>query len=124
MTLFLFGLILVTVFLSACGQLALKLGVTAAGPAVVHSHGVIGAMTAYLLSPFVLLGLVIYGVSACMWIWVLSKTDLSVAYPFIGISFIVTMAFGAMILNESVTPLRIAGTLLIAVGCACVARSA
>lgn len=124
MTVTLFALILFTVILSACGQLALKLGVNAAGPAVAQSHGLADAMIAYLLSPFVLLGIGIYGVSACLWLWVLSKADLSVAYPFIGVSFIVTMAFGAMILDESVTPMRMVGTVLIAVGCAFVARSA
>ena len=58
------------------------------------------------------------------WLWVLSKVDLSVAYPFVGLSFLVTMAFGAFLLEESVTPSRIAGTLLIAVGCILVGRSA
>ena len=35
-----------------------------------------------------------------MWLWVLSKVDLSVAYPFVGISFLKTMGFGAFLLNE------------------------
>lgn len=55
--------------------------------------------------------------------WILSKVDLSLAYPFVGVSFIVVMLFGAFLLNETITPLRMIGTILIAAGCIFVARS-
>jgi len=74
-------------------------------------------------SPLVWTGLTIYGLSVAVWLWILSKVDLSLAYPFVGVSFIVVMLFGVFLLNETVTPLRMIGTLLIAVGCVMVARS-
>lgn len=117
------ALILATVTASACAQLALKLGMSS--PAVVAAlpQGGKGILLAVASSPLVWTGLTIYGMSVAVWLWVLSKVDLSLAYPFVGISFIVVMAFGAFVLNESVTPLRMAGTLLIATGCVLVARS-
>ncbi len=124
MTLTLLGLILFTVTLSACAQLAFKLGV--GNPAVTQAmrEGALGALTAVATSPLILLGLAIYGLSVMLWLWVLTKVDLSIAYPFVGISFLVTMAFGAFLLNEDVTAIRIAGTVLIALGCILVGRSA
>lgn len=124
MTYVLLGLILLTVTLSACAQLALKLGV--AKPSMAHAlqGGLVDALTAALTSPLIWSGLMIYGLSVAMWLWVLSKVDLSVAYPFVGVSFLITMAFGALLLNESVTPLRIVGTILIASGCILVGKSA
>ena len=117
-------LILLTVTLSACAQLALKLGVSKPQMINAMQIGIPDALVAAMTSPLIWLGLVIYGLSVAMWLWVLSKVDLSVAYPFVGVSFLVTMAFGILLLNENVTPMRIAGTLLIAVGCILVGRSA
>jgi len=118
------GLILLTVTLSACAQLAPKLGVAKPPMAMALQSGIMDAMVAAALSPLIWLGLTIYGLSVAMWLWVLSKVDLSVAYPFVGVSFLVTMAFGAFLLNENVTATRVAGTLLIAAGCVLVGRSA
>jgi len=118
------GLILFTVTLSACAQLALKLGVAKLQTEHAFQLGMVDTIMSVAMSPLIWLGLFIYAVSVALWIWVLSKVDLSVAYPFVGVSFLVTMAFGAFLLNESVTPLRIAGTLLIATGCVLVGRSA
>ncbi len=124
MTLFLLGFILFTVVFSAFGQLALKMAVARPDMQAAMQSNVSDAVLAALMSPLIWLGLSIYGLSVSMWIWVLSKTDLSVAYPFVGISFLVTMGFGAFVLGENVTPMRILGTLLIAGGCVLVGRSA
>ncbi|ALP54069.1 hypothetical protein Tel_13530 [Candidatus Tenderia electrophaga] len=124
MTYLILGLILLTVTLSACAQLALKLGVMRSHVQSALEGGLMDALVAVALSPLIWLGLLIYGLSVGMWLWVLSKVDLSIAYPFVGISFLVTMAFGAFLLNETITPARIAGTILIAIGCVLVGRSA
>lgn len=118
------GLILLTVTLSACAQLALKLGVARPSMAEALQNGALEAVLAAAVSPLIWLGLMIYGLSVAMWLWVLSRVDLSVAYPFVGVSFLITMAFGAFLLDESVTPLRVVGTVLIAGGCVLVGRSA
>ena len=124
MSLLVLVLILSTVTLSAVAQLALKLGVAKPDMASAMQSSVIDALIAAAMSPLIWTGLIIYGLSVAMWLWVLSKVDLSIAYPFVGISFIITMAFGAFILDENITPLRIAGTILIAGGCLLVGKSA
>lgn len=124
MSYLIFGLILFTVTLTACAQLALKLAVGNPKMEQALQLGIFDGITAALFSPLIWLGLTIYVVSVAMWLWVLSKVDLSVAYPFVGISFLVTMAFGSFVLNENVTMVRVAGTLLIGVGCVLVGRSA
>ncbi len=126
MSLQLLFVILFTVALSACAQLALKLGVTS-GKVISsideHARG-FELLWSVITTPMIWLGLFIYGFSVVLWLWVLSKTELSVAYPFVGISFIITMVFGAFILNEGVTPMRIAGTVLVSLGCVLIGRSA
>lgn len=124
MSLLVLGLILFTVTLSACAQLALKMGVSKPEMAEAIQSGVTDAVLGAATSPLIWLGLFIYAFSVALWVWVLSKVDLTIAYPFVGISFLITMAFGAFILDESVTTMRVVGTLLIAGGCVLVAQSA
>lgn len=118
------SLILFTVTLSACAQLALKLGVAKPQMVSAMQTGVLDTLIAAAGSPLIWIGLIIYALSVGLWIWVLSKVDLSVAYPFVGVGFLVTMAFGAFLLNENVTPIRIIGTMLIVTGCVLVGKSA
>lgn len=124
MTFMVLALIIFTVTLSACAQLALKMGADSPAMKTAMSTGIMDAVIAAAFSPLIWTGLTIYGLSVALWVWVLSKVDLTIAYPFVGISFLITMAFGAFILDESVTTLRIVGTLLIAGGCVLVAQSA
>lgn len=122
MTLRLFLLILASVSLSALAQLALKIGTN--GAATGRANGIGGEMGGLLQSPMVFVGLGLYGFGALLWLFVLGRAPLSLAYPFVGIGFILTMLAGMLWLNESMSAARIAGTLLIALGCVLVARSA
>jgi multidrug transporter EmrE-like cation transporter len=122
MTLRLFLLILTSVSLSALAQLALKMGTTAAASA--RTTGVGGELGGLAQSPMIVVGLGLYGVGALVWLFVLGRAPLSLAYPFVGMGFVLTMLAGAFWLGESLSMTRIAGTLLIATGCVLVARSA
>jgi drug/metabolite transporter (DMT)-like permease len=122
MTVRLLMLILASVSLSALAQLALKVGATRAKQA---GQAGIGAEVAGLTqSPMVLTGLGLYGLGALLWLFVLARAPLSLAYPFVGLGFILTMLAGVFYLGEHVSASRVAGTLFIALGCVLVARSA
>lgn len=118
------GLILTSVVLSSLAQLVLKLGmsspdVQAALAGTVWSDIVLAVVTSGLIP----LGIALYGIGAVLWLWILSRTDLSFAYPFVGVAFILTMVFGLVFLGEPVGIERIAGTLLIVGGVTLVSRS-
>jgi multidrug transporter EmrE-like cation transporter len=114
--------ILATVSLSAFAQMALKVGTSSLQSNA--GNGLPAAIRSVASSPFIWLGLAIYAASVLAWLWVLSKTDVSVAYPFVGISFVLTAVMGAMFLHENVSPLRMAGTFLVICGCVLIAKSA
>ncbi len=114
----LLALIITSVAMSACAQLLLKMGVGAARAGSGASAGL-----TYLLSPWVVAGLALYGLGAMVWLYVLARLPLSAAYPFVGLGFILTMVLGSVALGESLSVLRVAGTLLIAIGCVLVSRS-
>jgi drug/metabolite transporter (DMT)-like permease len=112
------------VSVSACAQLLLKLGMKEIGTGNgMFSNGVI-SLFQVIFSPLVFSGLVVYGLSTIAWLWVLSKVDLSIAYPFLGISFIFTLLFGIFLLGEALSAYKLIGTMMIVIGCFLVARSA
>ncbi len=68
-------------------------------------------------------GLFLFGISSLFWLVVLSRVPLSVAYPFVGISYIVVVAFARIVLHENVPTLRWVGVGGIALGIALVGIS-
>lgn len=89
------------------------------------SLGALSGVDLYLhaaTSLAVLGGLLSYILSTVTWLGVLSRIDLSVAYPLASLNFVFVTALSAMVLRENVPPLRWAGTGLILVGILVVAR--
>ena len=73
----------------------------------------------------IIAGLGCYGLSMVAWIGVLTRIDLSVAYPFLSISYILVYLAALLLpwLNESLSLLRISGIVLISVGLILITRS-
>ena len=71
----------------------------------------------------VLGGLALYALGAILWLLVLARSDVSFAYPFVALGFIITMVLGWAILGESLGAARLIGTLLIVAGVSLVSSS-
>lgn len=124
MTLKLFLLVVTCVTISALSQLAMKMGMSgSAVQASLASGERAEILWVVMRNPLVVGGLVAYGLGAALWLFVLSKADLSLVYPFVGLGFVLTMLFGLLVLHEDVGLYRILGTLLIATGAYLVAKS-
>jgi multidrug transporter EmrE-like cation transporter len=124
MTSRLFILILISVTLSAVAQIGFKAGM--ASPAIqraLRMDGWVELSFAAFTNPYVVGGLILYGLSVATWLLVLARVDVSAAYPFVGLGFILTMVLAAFLLHEPVGALRVLGTLLVATGVVCIARS-
>lgn len=117
-------LILTAVVMSAVGQVSLKVAVERAHLKEAIAGGAMSAFGAAVGSPVLWLAVAIYLASIVLWLWALSEADVSIAYPFVSLGFVLTMLFAAAFLKEAVTPLKLTGTMLIVVGCVLVARSA
>jgi drug/metabolite transporter (DMT)-like permease len=117
------GMILVSVTLAALAQLTLKAGinqVTDGSGTVTVSATSIKAIVTNLL---VWGGLALFGVSAIVWIFVLSRTSLSFAYPFVALTYLIIVVVDRFVLHESVPPVRWAGVGLIMAGIVLVSRT-
>lgn len=105
------------------GQTTIKLAMTRAETAGIAAG--LPSLVAFILrSPLVLLGLGLYGVGALAWIAVLSRLNLSLAYPFLALNFVLIVMVSRFVLGESVPTLRWLGVGVICLGILLVARSA
>ncbi len=99
------------VLLSSAAQIALKRGMA---PPPGADLG--GTYAHALTSPLVWLGLGLYGLSTLLWLWVLSRLDVSLAYPLVSLGFVVTMAAGVLWLGEPFSWVRVGACTLIVIG--------
>ena len=113
----LIGMILLSVTLAAVAQVTLKSGVNRVTEDTGGALKIEGdSLKALAGSPIVWLGLVLFGLSAIVWLLVLSRTTLSFAYPFASLSYVLILVLGRFVLDEQVTSLRLAGVGLIVAG--------
>jgi undecaprenyl phosphate-alpha-L-ara4N flippase subunit ArnF len=61
-------------------------------------------------------GFAFYGVSAACWLWVLSRTPLSFAYPILSLTFPIVVALSTLLFAESFSITRWAGVGVIVIG--------
>ena len=114
MTLQAFILVFCSVSLSALGQTFFKLGVSALNFGADSSTA--SKALSMLLSHWVLAGLAAYGVGTLLWLFALRQLDLSLAYPFVAMSFIMVAGSGILFLGEPLTPGKVLGIALIVSG--------
>ena len=107
-------LVLSAVALAATGQLMLKHGMQLATARARGSHG--SLVMAAATTPWVLLGLVVFAVSAVAWLGALSRVPLNVAYPFNALGYIVILGASVVVLHERANLLTWAGSLLVVAG--------
>jgi multidrug transporter EmrE-like cation transporter len=108
------ALVLFAVTTAAVGQVMLKHGMQAAASRASHSHGslVISAAT----SPWVLLGLLVFGISAVAWLAALSRVPLNVAYPFNALGYLGILTASVVVLHERANIFTWLGSVLVVSG--------
>ena len=108
------ALLLFAVASAATGQVMLKHGMQVASARAADSGGSLALRAA--TSPWVLLGLVVFGVSAVAWLAALSRVPLSVAYPFNALGYIVILTASVVLLHERANVLTWVGSLMVVSG--------
>ncbi len=116
-------LILFTVATNGFAQSLLKYGMIRHGPVGISPDGIIGSVYSVGTNVFVLFGLFMFVVSMGSHIIVLSKVDLSFAFPFLSLAYVLVAIWSFFFFGESLGFARIAGILLICAGTFFIAKS-
>ncbi len=123
MTIRVYIYIILSVFLSALAQIALKLGMMKYKLIALHAESLIQKIWIIATSYYVWAGLSLYVLGMIVWLAVLTNIDVSKAYPFVGLGFIFTMILAYFILGEQISLIRIIGVIQIIIGVILISRS-
>jgi multidrug transporter EmrE-like cation transporter len=117
-------LILSGVALNAAAQLLLKSATKPLAQFTAFNADVLGSSIGILFKSLPFWGgMVCYGASLCVWLAALSKAPVSTAYPMLSLGYVVVAIASVAWLGESMTPLKVAGIVLICLGVVLLTRS-
>ncbi len=110
-----FSLILANVILTVTGQICLKQGMTQVGR-ITGLGNALNSIAKTFANPYVLAGLGIYGFTSMIWLVVLSRMKLSIAYPMISLGYVLSIFAAWLVFKEQIPVTRIVGGVVICVG--------
>ena len=105
-----------TILFTVYGQLIIKWQVVRAGAFPVELAGRMWFLLHLIFNPWVISGLFAGFLAFLCWVVTLSKFELSYAYPFISLTFVLVLLFSGVFFQEAVTITKVLGILLIMAG--------
>ena len=111
-------MIFAAVVLGVVGQVSLKKGMLLSG-----SAGLTLGLLKVIFTPYIFLGLVLYAVAMLLWLSILSRVELSYAYPMLSLSYVFIVLASWLIFDENLSLLRLMGVFFICLGVIMVGRS-
>ncbi len=116
-----FLLLFVSISLAIAGQLLMKHGMMIFGKFPVSQLP--ANLFPMFLQPYVFLGFVCFAVSSVFWLVILSRIDLSMAYPMVSVAYVAVAIFSYFVFKENVSLIRWLGIITICFGVFLISRS-
>jgi multidrug transporter EmrE-like cation transporter len=116
--------ILFTVLTNAAAQIMLKQGMMSLGSLTLTSDTITQRVFQIIFNPWVFIGLTTFVISMASHLFVLSKVDLSFAYPFLSLAYVVVAVIAWLVFKEELGAYKIMGIVLICAGTILIAQSA
>ncbi|MHB1650927.1 MAG: EamA family transporter [Desulfitobacteriaceae bacterium] len=105
---------LFSIFLGATGQFLFRVGMLRFG--VVTAGGIWRQLFGIIRTPAIFLGFLCFGLSSILWLTVISRWELSHAYPMVALGYVLALFYGRYFLHEALNLPQILGSLLIMTG--------
>ncbi len=109
-------LILSSVFLNALAQIFIRQGMLKLGSVSFNMEQIWNMALSVFTNMYLLSGMFSYGISIILWMIVLSKVNVSLAYPFLSVGYVVTAVLAYLIFKEPLTVQKIFGITIICLG--------
>ena len=124
MNLITFIIALGSVSLNALAQIALRKTMLTLGQMPSELSGYFNLALNLISNIWFMLGMGCYVISIGLWMVVLGKVEVSLAYPLLSVGYILTAVIGYFFMGENVNLIRIIGLTFICVGIIIISRSA
>jgi len=102
--------------LTVVGEVLLKLGMNAVSARVGHFSFDPGVLWATFTDWRVLLGFALVFGGALFWLGVISRVNLSFAYPLLALNYVIILIPSRLFLNETITPSKLIGAVIVVIG--------
>jgi drug/metabolite transporter (DMT)-like permease len=110
--------------LSTTGELFLKRGMNEVGVLdFAATDTLIPTLTKIVTNPNIWIGFLGFGLGSVFWLSVISRVPLSLAYPMLGLMYVIIVIESWIFLGEGLHPLRVLGALVVGLGVAMVGLS-
>ncbi len=110
--------VFLTILLTVYGQIIIKWQVLNAGIFPEAAADKIWFLLKLLINPWVASALLAALLAAVAWMAAMTRLDLSRAYPFMSLAFVLVLVFSSLIFHEPVTIPKVVGIALIVLGIA------
>lgn len=108
--------VFLTIVLTVYGQVILKWQVVSAGAFPQSTPEKVLFLARLLLNPWVISAFFAAFLASLSWMAAMTKLQLSHAYPFMSLNFVLVLMLSGLFFSEAITPLKIAGMGLIILG--------
>lgn len=85
--------------------------------------GILGLAWTVGTNPWVIGGMFLHVSALVVWLWALSKVDISFAYPFLALGYVLVSAMAWFWLGESLSLMKILGMAIVIVGILVLAKA-
>ena len=119
------AIIILSVLCSSVAQIALKKGMIQCDCSFAPQlSNIVPLVSSLVLNPFIVAGVFLHVMALFTWLYVLKHVDVSYAYPFISMGFVIVLLLSYFLFNEAINLNRIAGVASIIFGIILVGKSA
>ena len=119
------AIIILSVLCSSVAQIALKKGMIQCDCSFAPQlSNIVPLVSSLVLNPFIVAGVFLHVMALFTWLYVLKHVDVSYAYPFISMGFVIVLLLSYFLFNEAINLYRIAGVASIIFGIILVGKSA
>lgn len=112
-----------TIFFTVYSQLIMRWQVSQAGALPADTMGKVLFVAQLFLNPWVISSIFATLFAGISWMLTMTRFEISYAYPWVSLNFLLVLIFGVLLFNESFNTMKALGSLLIIAGIIVIARS-
>ncbi|MHB8125599.1 MAG: EamA family transporter [Desulfitobacteriaceae bacterium] len=108
------GVALISITLGATGQFLFRVGMLKIGKVTLQN--IWGQLFQVIFTPAIFLGFLCFGLSSILWLVIISRWQLSFAYPLVALGYVIVIGYGTLFLQETLNIPKMIGSLFILCG--------
>lgn len=114
--------IFLTILFTVYSQLVMRWQVAAAGQLPDDMSGKIRFIVVLLLNPWVVTSIIATLLAGVSWMLAMTKFEVSYAFPFVSLNYVLILAASVFLFNESFTITKFAGSIVVMIGIIIIAK--